>query len=875
MRSFLLSLLILVVAAPAAAHAATIRIEQQGPSGEPITGGCYKAYNDDSSVSRCDYDDADTPGVIVLPNLGTGTYEVEEQKAPPGYYATSSFTVALTDADEVDRRVRRHQPRPVLRVVTTDAGGKVMTGSCWFVRIPGTEEGGWEACDADDGTQDGVARFLDLEPGDYDLLHVGAPTGIDRIDDSDFAMPAAEDKTLTFALEPAVPPANAVPPSITGGHSAGDDLTGSLGTWTGSAEIEYLDAWERCELDGTRCQNLDDYDETYTVTADDAGKALRYRVSATNDGGGITVWSALHAIGSLDTPEPTTAPSITGSTSLGQLLTATPGDWTNAPTFSYQWQRCAAQCTDIANATRDTYRTTRADAEQRIRVVVTARNSAGERNATTAQTEPIDDAPYVMTRPSTSGTPAAHNDMAAGPGHWATHYGGLNFSYVWFRCGLDGTSHCVPVGEGEVYRVRQEDEGSTLLVEVTATDAGGTATARSNPRTVLTQRPLPVEGPSITGVARLKQKLTAHLGTWTPTPRRFEYYWERCDGWGDKVCRKVDGSDGDRTYKIDEDDLAYTLRIVVWAIGTDGRGYAVSDKSAVVYRHAPTNLHPPSISGTARLGETLTGHPGEWTRPLDGGLEFDWLRCDTEGQHCTFLFESGRRYRITREDLGHTIKFRVAGWSDGAATVALSPPTEVVPAYPPVNTVAPSITGLQRLGEKLTANRGTWTADQPIAYRHWWTRCNAEGEECQTIDGSENDRTYTVSRDDLGHTLKLRVRASTDEGDAEAWSTRTFLIEAQPPRPLSNPSITGVPRVDRTLTANLGVWTSALNVEFNPRWYRCEADGTGCVPIDGADGRTYRVRYADLDHRIKLLVTAVSDEGTGTASSSATEVVTR
>jgi hypothetical protein len=208
-------------------------------------------------------------------------------------------------------------------------------------------------------------------------------------------------------------------------------------------------------------------------------------------------------------------------------------------------------------------------------------------------------------------------------------------------------------------------------------------------------------------------------------------------------------------------------------------------------------------------------------------------------------------------------------------TPASSELTEVVPMIPPVNTVAPSIGGLQRLGEKLTANRGTWTADGRIEYKHWWTRCNAEGEACQTIDGSENDRTHTVGRDDLGHTLKLRVFASTDEGEAEAWSTRTFLITEQPPKPLSDPSISGTPRVDRTLTANLGVWTSALNVRFNPRWYRCEANGTGCVAIDGADERTYRVRYADVDHRIKLLVTAVSDEGLGTATSAATEVVTR
>jgi hypothetical protein len=83
MRSLFLSLLLLIVAAPAAAYAATIRIEQQGPSGEPIRGGCYEAYNDDYSVARCDYPDDDDPGVILLPDVGSGTYDVEEYSRRP------------------------------------------------------------------------------------------------------------------------------------------------------------------------------------------------------------------------------------------------------------------------------------------------------------------------------------------------------------------------------------------------------------------------------------------------------------------------------------------------------------------------------------------------------------------------------------------------------------------------------------------------------------------------------------------------------------------------------------------------------------------------------------------------------------------------
>ena len=320
----------------------------------------------------------------------------------------------------------------------------------------------------------------------------------------------------------------------------------------------------------------------------------------------------------------------------------------------------------------------------------------------------------------------------------------------------------------------------------------------------------------------------------------------------------------------------------MWANGTEGRGYAVSDTSATVHRVHAVNYVPPSFSGTARVGETLTGDPGEWSKPLDWGLLYSWLRCepdDPDSDHCESIMDgdkvyAGRNYKVQRADLGHTLRLEVLASHDWILTAARSEPSAVVPTDTPVNTVAPSIAGLQRLGEKLTANRGSWTAGQKIDYKHWWMRCNADGEECQTIDGSENDKTHTVGRDDLGHTLKLRVHASTKEGDAEGWSTATSRIEEQPPVALGNPSIAGTPRVDQVQTANLGVWTSALNVRFNLQWYRCAANGTGCVAIDGADGRTYRIRYADRGYRIKLVVTAVSDEGTGTASSAVTEVVT-
>ena len=102
--------------------------------------------------------------------------------------------------------------------------------------------------------------------------------------------------------------------------------------------------------------------------------------------------------------------------------------------------------------------------------------------------------------------------MTAYPGHWNTHYGNLQFDYRWLRCtGQD----CEPVGYGDTYLITDADEGASLLVEVTAVDAGGIGRARSNPRAVMTMRPINLSPPTFIGRQRLGEKLTGQFGSWT------------------------------------------------------------------------------------------------------------------------------------------------------------------------------------------------------------------------------------------------------------------------------------------------------------------------------------------------------------------------
>jgi hypothetical protein len=181
------------------------------------------------------------------------------------------------------------------------------------------------------------------------------------------------------------------------------------------------------------------------------------------------------------------------------------------------------------------------------------------------------------------------------------------------------------------------------------------------------------------------------------------------------------------------------------------------------------------------------------------------------------------------------------------------------------------VTGTARVGEVLTAHRGTWD-NAPTAYAYRWLRCNQLGNSCVVL--AADGETYRLGQADLGHTLRVRVRASNADGSATARSEQSDVVVANAP-PLTNtsrPTITGDARVGQELTANEGTW-SGNPTSFAFQWQRCDIDTLLCVDVAGATGRTYGVRAGDVGTRLRVQVTARTDTRTGTATSAATAVV--
>src|SRR5215210_8374244 len=291
---------------------------------------------------------------------------------------------------------------------------------------------------------------------------------------------------------------------------------------------------------------------------------------------------------------------------------------------------------------------------------------------------------------------------------------------------------------------------------------------------------------------------------------------------------------------------------------------------------APSNSSPPTVSGTAQVGQTLTAEPGSWSGSEPIGYGYRWRRCDGGGGGCSDIAGAdGQSYTLAEADLDSTLRVAVTATNAAGSSTASSQPTALVEAGPaaPVNSSPPTVSGTAREGEQLSAQRGVWAGSEPIEYGYQWRRCSSL-DVCEDIVGASAE-SYTLTAADVGFSMQVTVTATNAVGWSAASSQRTATVEAKPAAPVNSspPTVSGTAQVGQTLTAEPGSWSGSEPSGYGYRWRRCDGGGGGCSDIAGADGQSYTLAEADLDSTLRVAVTATNAAGSSTASSQPTALV--
>jgi hypothetical protein len=173
--------------------------------------------------------------------------------------------------------------------------------------------------------------------------------------------------------------------------------------------------------------------------------------------------------------------------------------------------------------------------------------------------------------------------------------------------------------------------------------------------------------------------LTGNRGDWNGTePITYSYQWLRCNE--DAVsCKKVTNATG-TTYTVTKSDVDHTLRFQVTAKNADGSDTAESNATGTVpgKADAPAEVSPPTVSGSAVVGQQLTATTGTWkgTEPIS--YTFAWQACNAGVTSCAGTGKKGSTYTVGASDVGKRLRVKVTAKNSAGQSSGLSDTTAVV-----------------------------------------------------------------------------------------------------------------------------------------------------------------------------------------------------
>jgi hypothetical protein len=294
------------------------------------------------------------------------------------------------------------------------------------------------------------------------------------------------------------------------------------------------------------------------------------------------------------------------------------------------------------------------------------------------------------------------------------------------------------------------DLGQPISVVVTGSAVGYEVTSKTSASTSaigagsFATTPVPV----ISGTVTTGSTLSVTTGTWAPVQDSFAYQWSVG---GVPVATTA-------TYVIKAADVGSTITVTLTA-----KKAGFTDTSKTSAATAPVTLPliagvpTPTITGTVKVGNTLTAVPGT----LSGATvkSYQWQSASTaSGTYADISNATAKTYVLTATDVGKFLKVTVVWQKSGSGdTPKQSAATAAVASGTFAAAIVPTITGTKTVGQILTAAEGTWSPSAD-SFKYVWKSASTASGTYTAISGATG-KTYTLKPTDKGKFVKVEVTA--------------------------------------------------------------------------------------------------------------------
>ncbi len=270
----------------------------------------------------------------------------------------------------------------------------------------------------------------------------------------------------------------------------------------------------------------------------------------------------------------------------------------------------------------------------------------------------------------------------------------------------------------------------------------------------------------------------------------------------------------------------------------------------------------PALSGTAKVGQTLSASTGTWS-PAATSYAYQWQRAAVgSSDWAPISGATAATYAPAAADVGEDLRVQVsatgAQGTGNAASAAVGPVT----SNAPFATTAPAISGTLRQAQTLSANSGTWNP-AGTSYTYQWQRSTNAGSSWSSIAGA-TAVTYQTTAADVNAYERVLVTATNGFGSTTASSPQVGPIATAAPVNATAPAISGALRVGQSLSVTSGGWSPTPS-SITYQWQRSTNAGASWSNISGATATSYTTGSTDGGAYERVLVTATNSYGSTVA----------